>query len=87
MNQVPRILIPGDNVYLFSMQFIDDQIDTATIHTDTGPHRVYILVIAGNGDFGSTAGLPGNAFDLHRTVLDLCHFLFKETFYQIRMGP
>src|ERR1019366_7036832 len=81
-----RVLGKFDDVDFFAAQFADDGLHAHTLHADARAHAVHIAVAAGDGDLGALAGLAGTAADGHRAIVNLRHFLFKETLHQFAVG-
>ena len=81
-----RIVGILDDVDLLAAQLADDRLHAHALHAHAGAHAIHVAVAALHGDLGALAGFARAAFDDHRVVVDLRHFLLEQAHHQLRRG-
>src|SRR4029077_15727195 len=75
-----------NDVDFFAAQFADDGLNTHALHADAGTDGINILIAAEHGNFCAFAGLASGGANLHRTVVNLGNFHFKQALHQGCIG-
>src|SRR5437899_678526 len=52
-----QVLTPRDDVDLLALQLLDDRLNAAALHADTGADRIDRAVVADDADLGAAAGV------------------------------
>ncbi len=81
-----RIGIPGDDVDTLALQFLHYCLDAHAAHADAGADRIDGGILRDHRDFGPAPGVARDRPDLDDAVVNLRHFLGKETRHELRMG-
>ena len=76
-----------NDVNLFAAQLADNGLHAHALHTHASAHRVHIAIAGLDGNLGSLAGFTGTGPDDDRAIVNLRHFLLKQTLHQARIGP
>ena len=80
------VLTELDDVDLLATKLANDALNAHTLHADTSAHAVDITVTAEYRDLGTLAGLACATLDHNCVVVNLRHFLLKQTHYQFACG-
>ena len=67
-----------DDVDFFTVEFVDDSLNTNAFLANAGTDGVDPFLVTGNSDFGSIAGFAGNAFGDNTTGANFRDFAGKE---------
>ena len=86
LDQIAGVLVPVNDVDLFTAKFIDDIVDADTVYANAGADGVNLGIIGVYGDLGAASRLPRNALDLNDFVLNLGNFLLKQFFDKFGMS-
>ena len=81
--EAPGIRLPGNHVNLLSLQFVDNALDAVAPQADAGAYRVNPFLGGVDGNLAAKSGVPRDALDFHRTVIDLRHLNLEETLQHI----
>ena len=65
-----RLIGPADNVDSLIHQFAGNGLNTRAFDTDAASDRINALVLNLDGNFGTDAGIAGNALDLKQAFVD-----------------
>ena len=79
------VLGPLDDVDLFALQLVDDSLNTAAAHADTGTDRIDGTILGAHGDLGAAARVAGNGDNLDHAVVDFRHFLAEQAGHELRV--
>ena len=84
-DQFAQIVIPLEDIDLFAMQLIDDDLYTGASGTDACADRINVRIVAHDSHLGALACFTGNCLDLNDALEDFGNFLFEQTLDQHRI--
>ena len=80
------ILVPRDDVDLFTLQLVHHGLHPAAAHAHAGAHRVDRAVIADHRDLGPAARIARHGLDLDDAIVNLRHFHLEQFRHELRIG-
>src|SRR5512139_3714996 len=86
-NKHPGVVRPGNDINPFPAQFTYNSLNTRTLHSHAGTHRINCAVLRIHSDLRPLPGFSDDIFDQNEALADLRHLHLKKSGHKFRRCP